>query len=138
MRELMLILHFVGLAMGIGTSFAFFFLGISGSKLGQDERVKFALNTFALSRMGHIGLTLLILSGGYLMTPYWAVLGSQPLLVAKLILVVTLVLCIVLLSLATSRVKKGDMSGFKKIAGLGRLALLIGLSIVVLAVLVFR
>ena len=134
----MLIIHFIGLAMGIGTSFAFMFLGMSGSKLGQDERVKFSMNTFSLARMGHIGLTLLILSGGYLMTPYWGVLGSQPLLIAKLILVFTLVLCIVFLSLATSRVHKGDMSGFKRITALGRLALLMGLSIVVLAVLVFR
>ena len=138
MREFMLILHFVGLAMGIGTSFAFMFLGIAGSKLGQEERVKFALNTFSLARMGHIGLTLLILSGGYLMTPYWVVLTAKPLLIAKLILVLTLVICIVIISMATSRVKKGDMSGFKKIVTLGRVALLTGLSIVVLAVLVFR
>jgi hypothetical protein len=138
MREFMLILHFLGLAMGIGTSFAFMFLGIAGSKLGKEERLKFALNTFSLARMGHIGLTLLILSGGYLMTPYWRVLMSKPLLMAKLILVLTLVLCIILLNMATGRAKKGDLSGMKKIAGLGRLALLTGLSIVVLAVLVFR
>lgn len=134
----MLILHFLGLAMGIGTSFAFMFLGIAGSKLGKEERQKFALNTFSLARMGHIGLTLLILSGGYLMTPYWGVLMSQPLLIAKLILVLTLVVCIILLSMATSRAKKGDMSGFKRIVTLGRVALLTGISIVVLAVLVFR
>ena len=88
--------------------------------------------------MGHIGLALLILSGGYLMTPYWGVLGSQPLLIAKLTLVLTLVICIVIISMATGRVKKGDMTGFKRIVTLGRVALLLGLSIVVLAVLVFR
>ena len=71
MREEMLVVHLVGLIMGVGTSFSFIFLGIAGSKLEKEERLKFALNTFPLARMGHIGLTLLIISGGYLMTPFW-------------------------------------------------------------------
>ena len=83
MREAMLITHFLGFAMGLGSSFAFFFLGIARSKMEKEEGQKFALNTFAMSRMGHIGLTLPIISGGYLMTPHWAVLGSRPLLIAK-------------------------------------------------------
>lgn len=134
----MLVIHFLGLAMGVGTSFAFLFLGVAGSKLGQEERLKFALNTFSLGRMGHIGLTMLIISGFYLMTPFWGVLSSQPLLIAKLVLVLTLVVCISIITVATSRAKKGDLSGLKRIVFLGRVALLTGICIVVLAVLVFR
>ncbi len=139
MREVMLITHFLGLAMGLGSSFAFFFLGIAGSKMEKEEGQKFALNTFAISRMGHIGLALLILSGGYLMTPYWVILGSQPLLIAKLLLVLVLVFTVSLLSVYTKRAKKGDTeANLRKIASLGKVSLLSAIAIVTLAVLIFR
>ena len=62
MRETMLIIHFLGLAMGLGTSFAFMFLGIAGSKMDKEEGKTFALKTFSLGTMGHIGLVMLILA----------------------------------------------------------------------------
>jgi len=40
MREAMLIIHFLGLAMGLGTSFAIMFLGIAGSKMDKEEGKK--------------------------------------------------------------------------------------------------
>lgn len=139
MREVMLIVHFLGLAMGLGSSFAFMFLGIAGSKMEKNEGQKFTLNTFAISRMGHIGLALLILSGGYLMTPYWVVLGSQPILIAKLLLVLVLVLTVTLLSVYAKRAKRGETeANLKKIASLGKVSLLTGIAIVTLAVLFFR
>ena len=138
MREAMLIVHLLGLTMGVGTSIGFMFLGIAGSKLEGEERIKFALNTFALSRMGHIGLTLSIISGLYLMTPFWGSLTALPLLIAKLALVITLTVVISIMTVAANKAKKGDtLSNLKKVAMLGRVALLTGLGIVVLAVLVF-
>ena len=94
MREVMLILHFIGLAMGLGTSFAHAFLGIATSKMSSEEATKFRLHSLALSRMGHIGIALLIISGLYLIIPYWTILPSSPLLVLKLVLVVILVVLI--------------------------------------------
>ena len=43
MREVMLIVHFIGLAMGLGTSFGFVFLGIAASKLQKEDTKKFML-----------------------------------------------------------------------------------------------
>ena len=135
----MLITHFLGLAMGLGSSFAFFFLGIAGSKMKKEEGQKFALNTFAMSRMGHIGLALLILSGGYLMTPYWVLLGSRPLLMAKLFLVLVLVLTVTLITVYAKRAKRGETAAnLKKIALLGKVSLLSAIAIVTMAVLIFR
>ena len=135
----MLIVHFLGLAMGIGTSFGFFFLGIAGKKMEKEERKKFALNSFALSTMGHIGLTMLILSGLYLITPFWASLASRPLLIAKLILVLTLTVSVSFATVYAQRAKKGDtLINLKKIAALGKVSLLSGMAIVVLAVLIFK
>ena len=78
MREVMLILHFIGLTMGLGTGFAHAFLGIVISKMQPDEATKFRLHSLVLGKMGFIGIVLLIFSGLYLMTPYWKVLPSTP------------------------------------------------------------
>jgi uncharacterized membrane protein len=139
MRIAMLIVHFLGLAMGVGTSFAFFFLGASGSKMEKKERQKFTLNTFALSTMAHIGLTLLIFSGLYLMTPYWKSLATRPLLIAKLCMVLLLTVSISVISIYQNRARKGETeSNLKKISALGKVSLVSGIIIVLLAVLNFR
>ena len=139
MRDVMLIIHFIGLAMGIGTSFAFMFLGIASSRMEEKEGQKFRLNTFALSKMGHIGLALLFISGGYLMTPYWKTLTTSPLLITKLVLVLALAAFIGIISSAANKAKKSDAeTHLKKIESLGKLALLTGLAIVVLAVYIFH
>ena len=139
MREVMLIVHFIGLAMGLGTSLAFMFLGIASSKMEEQEAQKFRLNSFALSRMGHIGLALLIISGGYLMTPYWSILTAIPLLIVKLALVLVLAALIGIISSYARKAKEGDTELYlKKIETLGKLALLTAVTIVVLAVYIFH
>ena len=91
MREAMLILHFIGLTMGLGTSFAHAFLGIAVSKMTPGEAIKFRLYSLVLSKMGNIGMGLLIFSGLYLITPYWNILQTLHLLIIKLALVIILV-----------------------------------------------
>ena len=138
MREIALILHFIGLALGLGTSFGYMFLGIAATKMDQDEAKKFTLNSFALSKMGTIGIILLVLSGFYLITPFWSVLNSMPLLIIKLFLVLILIVLIILLNQASVKAKTGDFEKqMKKIEILGKFSLLTGLAIVVLAVLNF-
>lgn len=139
MREAMLIFHFIGLAMGLGTGFAHAFLGAGAAKMSKDEATKFRLNTLVLSYMGHVGIALLLISGFYLITPYWKSLSSMPLLMTKLALVLALVILISLLGIAGKKAKNGDAENqFKKMEILGKLTLLIGLAIVVVAVTVFH
>ncbi len=135
----MLILHFIGLAMGLGTSFAHAFLGIATSKMSSEEATKFRLHSLALSRMGHIGIALLIISGLYLIIPYWTILPSSPLLVLKLVLVVILVVLISLINLSTKKARKGDAEvQLKKMEQLGKMTLMLSLIIVILAVYIFH
>jgi uncharacterized membrane protein len=133
----MIIFHFIGLAMGLGTSFGFMFLGITSSKMEKEDRIKFKLKSMGLSSMGHIGIALLIISGVALMTPYWSILPSSPVLIAKLVLVLT-----ALIGIITSIGKKawqGDTEAqFRKIESLGKIALLTGVTIVTLAVYFFH
>ena len=131
--------HFVGLAMGIGTSFGYLFLGIAGAKMEKGEALNFMMNTFSLSKMGTIGITLLVLSGGFLITPYIKHLGSYPFLIAKLSLVAILIALIIYLNITVGKAKKGNPEvHLKKIRKLGPVSLLIGLSIIVCAVLNFH
>ena len=135
----MLIIHFIGLAMGLGTSIGFMILGIASSKLPPEEALSFRLNSFALSKMGHIGLVLLFISGGYLMTPYWSVLGEYPLLITKLILFLVLGGLIGMISSMVKKAKKGEPEIYlRKIQPLGKISLLVALTIVILAVLNFH
>lgn len=138
MREVMLSVHFIGLAMGLGTSFASLFLGMASAKMPPDEAQKFRMNTFVLSRMGHIGLTLLILSGIFLMTPFWSVLPEHPLLMIKLVLVILLAAIVGIISSKVRKAKNGDASQLKSIPTLGRFGLLTGILIVILAVYIFH
>jgi len=139
MRDLMLFVHFIGLAMAIGTGFANLFLGLAASKLEPAERGKFMSNTMILTRMGHTGLGLLLLSGFYLITPYWKVLGEMPLLITKLCFVG---LQVILVSVLTVMVKKaqrqGNPAALAKLKPIGILVFFVGISIVMFAVLSFH
>lgn len=139
MRELMLVIHFIGLAMALGTGFANLFLGTVASKLEPAERGNFMSRIMILGRMGQIGLGLLLFSGFGLMTPYWKALSDMPLLIAKLSFVAVLLIFVasVLLLIRKSK-KQGNPALLAKIKPLAMLNFLIGITIVVLAVLVFH
>jgi uncharacterized membrane protein len=139
MRETMLIFHFIGLTMGLGTGFAHAFLGIAIAKMPKDEALKFRLHSLVLGKMGHVGLAFLIISGLYLITPYWKILPSTPLLIVKLSLVIVLIVLITLMSIAGKKAQKGDAEvQFKKMGVLGKLTLITALAIVIVAVNIFH
>jgi uncharacterized membrane protein len=139
MREIMLILHFIGLTMGLGTSFSHAFLGMAISKMEKEEAIKFRRHAMVLSRMGHVGLTLLLISGIYLIIPYWPTLPDNPLLILKLTLVLALIILIALIGRGARKAQEGNAEeAMKKIEPLGKLTLLIGVAIVILAVYIFR
>lgn len=139
MREVMLALHLLGLAMGLGYCFAFVFLGVASSEVEKEADKKFRMDTFVLNRMGHIGLGLSIISGLYLMTPFWESLSARPLLIAKLAVVLVLTVSLSMISVYSRRAKRGAAEeNLRKIAALVKLAFVSGILIITLAVLVFR
>jgi uncharacterized membrane protein len=140
MREIMLMLHFIGLAMGVGTSFVMMMIGRIASKMAPEDRAKFGLNILVLRRLGQTGLALLIITGLYLMTPFWKTLEHMPYMIAKLILVVILVVVVTIIDLNARKVVKGIDPGvnMQKNARIGPLGLLLGLTIIIMAVLSFH
>lgn len=139
MRELFLILHFVGLAMALGTSFALIYLGMISEKMEVDAAKSFRSKMVELRRVGQVGLLLLIVSGVYLILPYWGSVLEMPLLIFKLVLVLVLVAMMWIVDAAVSQAKKQqNPSIMKKVKPLGRAALVVALTIVVLAVYIFH
>lgn len=139
MRDLMLIVHFIGLTMALGTGFANLFLGMAAAKLAPAERGKFMSNTLILMRMGHTGLGLLLLSGFYLITPYWKVLGEMPMLIAKLCFVgLLLILVSTITVIARKAQQQNNPAMLMKLKPFGMLNFFVGITIVVLAVLSFH
>ena len=139
MKEVMLIVHFIGLAMSLGTGFANLFLNAVASKLEPAEKGSFMSKIMILGQMGRIGLGLLLLSGFSLATPYWKVLGEMPLFIAKLSLVAILLISVSYTLLILRKAKKqGNPGLLKNLKPLGMLNFFIAITIVVLAVLVFH
>ena len=135
----MLITHFIGLTMALGTGFANLFLGIAASRLEPAERGKFMANTMILMRMGHAGLGLLLLSGFYLIKPYWRIVGDMPVFMAKLCLVGLLVIMVSVITVIAKKAKReGNAAMLMKLKPFGIINFLIGITIVVLAVLSFH
>jgi uncharacterized membrane protein len=132
-------IHFIGLAMGVGTGMANLFLGRAASKMEKTEALKFILNTSVLGKMGMIGITLLILSGGYLIGPFWSNLPNMPTLIAKLSMVLVLVILLGLIGIYARKAQKGEPEKYlKRIKVIAPIALLTGLTIIILAVLTFH
>lgn len=139
MKDAMLIVHFIGLAMGLGTSIGMMVLGMASAKMEKEEGKKFMLNATALVKMGQTGLVLLLVSGLYLIQPFLADLGENYLLITKLVLFVVLSGLIGMISAKARKAKAGDAgTHMAKVKPIGMLALFIALTIVVLAVLIFE
>jgi uncharacterized membrane protein len=139
MHDLFLVIHLMGLAMAVGTGFANLFLATAAAKLEPAERGSFMAKTSVLVRMGHIGLGLLILSGFYLITPYWSVLSEMPTLIAKLAIVVVQIILVTVISLLIRKAKKeNNPSALMNLKPFGMIIFFLGLTIVILAVLTFH
>ena len=139
MRDTMLILHLIGLAMGLGTSFAHAFLANTLSKLEPSDAAKFRTHSKGLSQMGTVGTVLLLVSGIYLLIPFWPVITTLPLLILKLVLFVILVVLIFFINQgARNNYHNQNEGNLKRIELMGKFAMVIGVTIVILAVNVFE
>jgi fatty acid desaturase len=139
MREAMLFVHFLGLILGMGSGFASLFIGLYNKTIPKDEAPKFVLRLRSLGYMGLAGIILLILSGGYLATPYWSMIGSMPYFITKLALVFVLTVIVILIDQKWRRaIKNNGGADLAAIQKLGRLAFPVGILILLFAVLQFR
>lgn len=139
MKDIYLIIHFIGMAMALGTSFANLFSGPALARLPKDEAIRIALHNSVLVRMGQTGLSLLIISGILLLIPLWDTLSHCAFFLTKMGLVVILTILVMMIGGHVQKAKTADPEvHLARVPLLGKLAFLIGITIVILAVLVFH
>lgn len=142
MLDLLLITHFIGLALGVGTGFAMLTLGLATQDMAPADRGAFMRRAQVLSKNGAIGLTLLILSGigllmvrGVSMVMAW----GGPMFHIKLTLVVIMIGVFGYLQVLLRRSRSADgAAAAARIPMVSRIMLLLGVSVVVSAVLAFH
>jgi len=140
--DLLLILHFFGLALGVGAGLATFTLSLGIKDIEPAERGKFMQRVSVLRKNGSYGLLLLIASGiGFIVERGWAAAAFRGggFFHAKLTLVVVMA---GLLGYSQVLAKKAREQPSEAIMGklvlVGRVMLALGLTVIVLAVLAFH
>jgi uncharacterized membrane protein len=140
--EILLILHFIGLSLGVGASFAGFTLRLSMRDLPPAERAAVAGRFRALGKNGSIGLTLLILSGfgmwfsrGIRETMTWGGGAFH----AKLLLVVLLIGTFGYLQVLQKKAARDpSSSAMTLVPKVSTLLLVLGVGVIVAAVVAFK
>jgi len=139
MKDVALIFHFIGLAMGVGTSFGFLFLGFVAAKLEPSERGDFMKKALGLIKMAYVGLSLLVLSGIYLLSLQWGHILHCLLFQIKIGLVLVLIGLVLSIGSKAKKIQNNEEGvNLKDVKFLGRMALMTGVFIISLAVMVFH
>jgi len=135
-------LHFVGLALGVGTSFATLTLGAAARDLSPEERTRFMLRAGALRKNGSYGLGLLILTGlamFILRGPAEVMRWGGAAFHLKLTLVVVLIGLFGYMQVILKKVRlAGGGPLMAKLPRLGLVMLLLSVSIIAAAVAAFK
>ncbi len=137
------VLHFIGLALGVGTSFAMLALGMFARSLPADERGKLMLGAGgAVSKNGGLGLGLLIVSGlgmFFMRGPATVMAAGGPALHAKLTLVVIISGVLGYSQVLGKRAREaGGGPALAKLPQVGAALLVLSLAIIVAAVIAFQ
>ena len=142
MYTALLITHFLGLAIGLGSGFAQFTLALATRDLAPPERGQFMQRAAALGKNGSFGLLLLILSGigmttmrGWPATMQWGGGAFH----AKLTLVALMVGVFGYLQVLARRARReGGGPAMALLPKVSRVMLSLGIAVVIAAVIAFE
>jgi uncharacterized membrane protein len=138
----LLMTHFVGLALGVGASFAAFTLRRAAAELGPEERTKFSLRALRVAKNGSYGLAILLVSG--LGMFFWrgvraTMAAGGPAFHAKLTFVVLLCGAVGYSQVLGKRAREaGGGPALAKVPAVSNAILLLGVGIIICAVLAFQ
>jgi len=141
LNKILLILHFLGLAMGLSASFGNMVMMGLVAKAAPAEKPVLGRFPPAISRVGSMGLALLWITGLSMLFTRWggfANLGNMPWQFhLKLTLVVILSGLVGFMQTLLRRVQKGDTAAMATLPIVGRVAFVTVLAIVTCAVFAF-
>ena len=136
--NLLVVLHFVGLGMGMSVGFSNMVMAGVVAKAAPAEKVVLGRFPLAMSKVGVAGLALMWISGiAIVMTRYGRFDILPRTFVYKLIAVVLLTLTVAYIEVLLARVKKGDTAALATIQLLGRFTGIFSLAAIIFAVITF-
>jgi uncharacterized membrane protein len=139
LNKILLMLHFVGLAMGLAVPFANIAMAAVMSKAAPPEKAILGRFPLVMSKVGKIGLALLLVTGVTMVYTRWAGFSSMLWTFhVKITAVILLTIVIGYISMLERRIKKGDQSVLPRIQKAGKLAFALALVAIVFAVLTFN
>lgn len=139
LNQVLLTLHFLGLAMGFSASIANLVMGGLIAMAAPTERAVLSRFPPAMSRVGRIGLTVLWVTGLTLVFTKWAGFGTLPWQFHLKVTVVVLLTITVGYAYRQERlIRQGDLAAARRIPIAGRIAMSLAVAAVVLAVVTFN
>jgi len=137
-NQTLLVLHFIGLGMGLSVSFGnIVMLGLITSAAGPERQV-LARFPPAISKVGKAGLALLWVTGATMAYTKWSGIGSMPWTFhVKLTAVVLLTVLVAYITRLEARIHRGDQAAAAQIQTIGKVTSLCALTAIIFAVLTF-
>ncbi len=137
-HQILLIFHFIGLAMGFSASFSNIVMGRLIAVAPGPEKAVLGRFPLAISRVGTIGLGLLWVTGLTMLYTRWNGFAAMPWQFhVKIGCVVLLSIVVGYIHLLQGRLRRGDAAVAARIEPVGKLAFLFALTALVFAVLTF-
>ena len=137
-NQVLLFLHFLGLALGFSVSFGNMVMGGVISKASPPEKAVLSRFPPTMSQLGRIGLALLWSTGLILVYTKWNGFAAFPWqFYVKLAAVVLLTVTTEYIHWLERLVQKGNASAAARIVSLGKIAMVLALLALLFAVLTF-
>jgi hypothetical protein len=139
LNKILLMLHFLGLAMGLAVPLANMVMGSLIAKAAGPEKAILGRFPLAMGKVGKIGLSLLWVTGVTMVFTRWAGFAMMPpLFNFKLAAVVLLSITVGYVISLEPRARKGDMAAIARMEKCGKVAFGFALLAVIFAVLTFN
>jgi hypothetical protein len=139
LNQVLLILHFLGLALGFSVSFSNIVMAGLIAKAAPAEKPVLGRFPPMMGHVGDAGLVLLWVTGATMLFTRWNGFSSMPWQFhVKLTAVVLLTLTVGYIHHLQKRAKNGDTSAPAKLQTFGKIATLCALTAVIFAVLTFN
>jgi hypothetical protein len=139
LNKILLMTHFIGLAMGLAVPFANIALMTVMAKAQPAEKMVLGRFPLAMSKVGKIGLLILWTTGITMVFTRWSGFETLPkTFMYKLTAVVLLTITVGYISILERRIKKGDAAALVRVQLVGKIAFLFGVAAVVFAVITFN
>ena len=138
LNQVLLVLHFVGLAMGLSVTIANAVMGSLIAASAPADRIVLAQFPPRMSRIGKIGLALLWLSGAILVETRWGGFATLPWQFhVKLTSVALLTIFVIYIHLQERLVRQGDVAAGARIQTAAKFTGIFALTALIFAVLTF-